>query len=404
MARDTSPQFDMTINGYDIGPELLRMVQAIEYDSGDGLADQLKIDLSNVDFAVAKTKMFRVGNIVKVWAGYGAERTFIGGARITEVNTDYPDNGMPKMEVVGYTGDWLMTKNAPAPRAEGKPFRRKPRRARANDGRAWFEGAMYSDAIRDKARAYGFRADVDDTPENIIGPNGVFQPADMTDFKFASLVSNELRWLFWVSADEDTETWVLHFKDPNTTAGIQDRKLDFKYNRGNQSSIFGFRVTEYDQGPTSLQVQFVNPKTKRLETVSVEVDPTLVDSPKYLGIPGEEPLLRLPSNPPSGPQITVAFGGGSVVTQADRQFGSVAEAKAWARAWFAEHESNFIRAEWKTKGPGSETLTARQVHSVSGVGSRHAGDYYLTNVTHQWSASSGHVVTCRGRMISGADE
>jgi hypothetical protein len=311
---------------------------------------------------------------------------------------------MPKMEVIGYTGDWLMTKNSPPPRAEGQPFSNNPKKSNAADGRTWFEGAMYSDAIRDKARAYGFRIDVDETPDNIIGPYGVFQPAGMTDFKFVTSISNDLRWLFWVDADEDTETWVLHFKDPNTTAGIQDRKLEFKYNSGNQSSIFGFRVTEYDQGPTSLQVQFVNPKTKKLETVSVEADPSLTtDSPEYLGDPEEKPLLRPPSNPPSGPEITIAFGGSSVVTQADRQFGSVAEAKAWAQAWFAEYERDFIRAEWKTKGPGSETLTARQVHSISGVGPRHAGDYYLTNVTHTWSASSGHTVTCRGSMISAAD-
>lgn len=402
---DSAPQFDMAINGYDLDPAIMNMIQSVEYDSieSDG-ADMIKIDLANVDFSVAKTKLFRIGNVVKLWAGYGSERTFIGGARITEVNTDYPDNGMPKMEVVGYSGEWLMTKNSPPPRAEGKPFSRNPKRSKREDGRTWFEGAMYSDAIRDKATTYGFRSDVDDTPENIIGPLGVFQPAGMSDFKFVTSISNDLRWLFWVSADEDTETWILHFRDPNTTEGIQDRKIDFRYNSGNQTSVFGFRTTEYDQGPTSLQVQFMNPKTKKLETVSVEVDASLIkDSPEYVGDPEEQPLLRPPSNPPSGPEITVAFGGSSIVTQADRQFGSIAEAKAWAQGWFKKWVRDFIRAEWKTRGPGSETLTARQVHSVSGVSARHSGDYYLTNVTQAWSASAGHVVTCRGSMITAAD-
>ena len=401
MAIDSSPQFDLTINGYDVDPALARAVRDVEYDILDGAISTLKLNISNVDFKISDTKIIRPGNLIKVFAGYGAERRLIGGARIHEVNTDDPDNGVPRIEAVGYTGDFLMTKNSPAPRAEGQPFTKKPRKKRDNDGRTWFEGAMYSDAIRDKARSYGFRVDVDDTPAHIVGPLGIFQPAGMTDYQFITAIANDLRWLFWVSADEQTETWILHFKDPDTTSGIQDRKYDFARNKGDQTTCFAPQFSEFDQGPTSLQVQFLNPKTKKLETISVEADATFAEDPnEYFGVPQEEPLIRPPNKPQTGPEVTLAFGGSSVVTQADREFGSVAEAKTWAQSWFNAHARDYIRAEWKTKGPGSETLTARQVHSLSGVGSRYSGDYYLDNVTQRWSAGGGHVVVCKGTKIS----
>ena len=399
---DAAPAFDMTVNGYDLDPVVGDLITSIEYDSGDGLADMLKLKVSNPEFEVSDKKVFRTGNLVKLWGGYGSTRTFIGGARIEKVRPDFPSGGgMPTIEIVGFSGDKLMMRNAPSPREFSAPFSKNPKKSKKPDGRVWSEGLMYSDAIRDKARFYGFRVDVDDTPAHIIGPMGVFQKADMTDFDFVSAIANELGWLFWVDADEDTETWTLHFKDPDTAGEIQDRKFDFPYNSGNQTSCLSFEAEEIiGSAPTSLQVQFKNHVTNELQTITVEVDPTVLDSDEYAGLPGEDVKLRPPSKPKQADEIIIAFGDSAVKTVSDRHFGSIAEADAWAQAWYREHVRDYIRGKFTTRGPGSETLTARQVHSVSNLGAQYSGDYYLTNVNQFWTASSGHMVTANGRKIS----
>lgn len=421
---DAAPVFDITINGYDLDANLGRLVQSVGYDSADGLVDELKLQIANPNFVISDKKLFRPGNLVKVWAGYGPERNFIGGGRIEKVRPNFPEGGgMPMVEIVGYTGDVLMTRNAPEPWKFEKPFAPVPdtksekKAAKAekakhvDDGRTWAEGLMYSDAILSKARAYGFRADIDDTPANIIGPLGVFQKADMTDFDFIMSIANELGWLFWVDADELTETWILHFKDPNTTSDIQNVKYDFPYNSGDRTSCESFEAEELlADAPTSLRVQFKNTATNQLEEISVEVDPTVNYDGIYSGAPDEEPAPSFESfdafelRPAQKPvplqanEITIAFGDVAVKTISDRNFGSVAEATAWARAWYAEHLRDYTRGTWKTRGPGTETITARQVHSVSGLGSRYSGDYYVTNAAQSWSAN-GHEVRISGRKI-----
>ena len=231
MGIDLAPAFDIAVNGIDLDPNIARLVSRVEWDAMDSNgADQMKLQLLNPEFVLTDKKLFRVGNIVKLWAGYGGSRTFIGGARIEKARPEFPSGGaMPTIELIAYTGDKIMMNNAPKPRAFGAPFSASPPSVRGAEGRTWDKGLMYSDAIRDKARFYGFFADVDDTPAHIIGPMGVFQKAGMTDFEFVGAIANELGWMFWVSADEFTETWTLHFKDPDTTVGIQDTKYEFAY-------------------------------------------------------------------------------------------------------------------------------------------------------------------------------
>lgn len=409
---DAAPAFDITVNGYDLDANLGRLVQSISYDSLDGGADEMKIQLANPDFVITDKKLFRLGNMVKVWAGYGPERHFIGGGRIEKIRPTFPEGGaMPTVEVTALSGDSLMMRSAPEPWTFGQPFEAEPdtkfekKAAKAekakhvDDGRTWAEGLMYSDAILDKAGSYGFRADVDETPSHIIGPLGVFQKADMTDFDFIMAIANDLGWLFWVDADELTETWILHFKDPNTTAGIQDRKFDFAYNSGDQTTCESFEAEEIlADAPTSLRVQFKNTATNKLEEITVEVDPTDVYDSEYAGLPEEEPLLRPPNKPVHANEITIAFGDVAVKTISDRHFGSVAEANEWAKAWYTEHVRDYTRGTWKTRGPGTEQITARHVHSLSGLGARYSGDYYITNVTQTWS-TSGHEVRICGRKI-----
>lgn len=417
---DTSPAFDLAINGYDIDQNVLRAITSVEYDSGDGLADQLKLNVANPNFLVSDSKLFRPGNIIKLWGGYGSDRHYIGGAMIEKVRPDFPAGGStPTIEIVAFTADTFLARGAPPPYNFGKPFSKPPttkagkaklRAQKTNDGRTWPEGLMYSDAIAEKASYYGFKADIDETPDNIIGPLGVFQKADMSDFDFISAIANELGWLFWVSADEFTNSWILHFRDPDLAATIQRSKYDFAYNSGDQSTCLSFEAEEkLGDSPTELQVQYKNTATNTLEVVTIAVDPndplagTTAIPDQYSGIPSEESLLR-PANPAAakpqtGAKVTIAFGGVAVRTIADREFGSIAEVAAFAKTWYLQHMRDFTECKFSTMGPGSETLSARQVHSVSGVGIQYTGDYYLTNVVQSFSAGGGHSVSASGRKI-----
>lgn len=418
---DLSPSFSLSINGEEIDEGLGAIIESFEYDSSDGGADMMKILLNNPNNVLTGHKITQPGNTIKLWGGFGILE-FIGGAIIEKVRPTFPDGGkMATVEVVAYTADRLMMRNSPKPlsdfqefetpeqevkrkdkerkakarrRRVGKPDKPKPR-----DGKSWGEGVLYSQAVKDKADTYGFLHDIDETPQTF-GAAGAFQKQGMTDYNFVAGVANELGWLFWVDADEDTNDWTLHLKDPNKASSIQDEKINLVYASGDLGTLLSFEGEQMmGDGPTDLQIQIVNPKNGQLQTFSIKAEA----SPGTV-IAGNNDEL----NPDdfgetfyeSSAQVTISFGGIAVKTITDRVFNHPNQIKLWGEAWFKANHQNYYMGKGSTTGPGTEKMKARQVHSLEGLGDPWDGDYYMTNVNQKWTSSDGHTTTFSGRKIT----
>lgn len=422
---DLLPSFAISINNHEIDENIVRLVQSVEYDSADNIADMMKLKISNPEFVVSDKKIFQTGNVIKLWAGFN-ELKYIGAAIIEKVRPYFPSDGMPTIDIVAYSADRLMMRNSPDSSDEKKPFmtdeelkeeREKAHKAKVRGyqlfrGRKWDEGTLYSDVIIEKAEAYGFKADVDETPDYIVGPAGVIQKVGMTDYQLAAGVANELIWLFWVDMPEDGDKWVLHFKDPNGItefSEVQEEKFTFRYNSTtSDASVTGFAtgpttLLEFDgeqemgNGPTDLKIQIKNPKTGNLESYSVVGDPA-DETVEYVNVPNEAVL----EPPETTHEVSLSFNNVAVKVIADRIFTNPAQVKAWAEAWYKENHRDFFKGTGTVRGPGAEKLRAMQVHEVGGLGVVWSGDYYFVNVIHKINAQDGYSVEWHGRKITKA--
>lgn len=425
-AEDMAPSFAISINDHEIDENVCKLIQEVEYDSADNIADMLKLRISNKDFAVSDKKVFQVGNVIKLWMGFNTLE-YIGAAIIEKVRPDFPQEAMPTIEVIAYSADRLMMRNSPAASDEAKPFlsakeqaekREAEHKAKIrgqiikNNFRRWPEGLLYSDVIEQKALAYGFDVDIDATPQDIVGPMGIIQKVGMTDYQFLAGIANELKWLFWVDMPEDGKKWVLHFRDPDFFEEAQDRKYTFRYNsdfRGQASShqyslagpstLLSFEGEQLmGEGATDLQIQIKNPQTGQLENYTISADPPqdteaveFVDDVSEAVEKGLELDLSV---------VTLSFGNVAVKVIADRQFQTPQQAKQWAERWYNEHHRDFFSGRGVVRGPGVESIRAMQVHGAEGLGELWSGDYYYVNVVHKMNERDGYTVTWDGRKVT----
>ena len=117
------------------------LITQVEYESADGMADVCKITANNPGFALSEAKVFQPGNELAVWMGYGNSLRFIGRSIINTVKSNFPDEGMPSIQVTAFTKDKQMMDNAPP-----EVKRKKGSKKKGKGGRT-FKDAQYSDGV-----------------------------------------------------------------------------------------------------------------------------------------------------------------------------------------------------------------------------------------------------------------
>jgi phage protein D len=108
------------------------------------------------------------------------------------------------------------------------------------------------------------------------------------------------------------------------------------------------------------------------ETADDESDP--IDSS---GGTGEGKFLKAPG---ASTKIKVYLNEFSFEVRTHRRFSSKVELASWVQQWFRRQRENFVMSTGKVIGV--ETLRARQVHRLSGLGTVFDGDYQFNKVRH----------------------
>ena len=263
MPDDTlNPNFALRVGDTELEAGIRALVESVEYESADGIADVAKIVAKNPNFILSDRTVFAPGNEVSIFMGYGGELSHIGRVRIYKVRPTFPQAEMPTIEITGYTRDHEMMHNSPpqaAPQGRAGGRRRGARRAQSQSGRR-FRNLKYSEAVEQRAADYNFNTDIVPTPE---APTDFIQKAGMSDYDFVNGLANLTGFLFWVDGDENGE-WTLHFKDPERL-NEQETRYRFEYNLGDMSTLFQFQpeflvseaiaqIRVRVQGPTTGQV------------------------------------------------------------------------------------------------------------------------------------------------------
>lgn len=413
-----APSFKITIQNNPITYGIRELIQQVEYESVDGMADMCRLQMTDSlgpdgKMRIRDSKLFMPGNDLSIWLGYGTQLTHVGRVIIRKVRPTYPPNGAPTIEVVGYTADSLMADSAPEALKETRHLKKGGTRLKNSKvGRRW-KDARFSDAVKDRAEAYGFLTDVDTTTEP---PTDFYQKANMTDYDFVQGLANLTGFIFWVDGDENGQ-WTLHFKDPSklTQADLQEKEYNFKYGDGDFSTLLSFEPELAINGSiTKLLVQMKDPETGKVFEARIEEEND--DSPDIQVEPGNtrpgatppkgfdstsgQPGLSVTGNEIKGPLTTASdmkiyIDDFSFDVRANRRFTSEAQLASWAAQWFRKNRENFLLSQGVIIG--LENVMARQIHTLSGIGTAFSGRYQFTRVRHAMNITSGYTTQFSAR-------
>lgn len=368
-----APKYAIEVQGTAVDSDLSPYIRMVQYESADGLADALHIRCQNPDSTISDSKIFQPGNEVSVYMGYEYPLTHIGRVIIQKRTTVYPEGAMPSLTAVGYTKDAKMMDNSP----EGSKDRR-------------YTNFKFSDAVWAMADRYGMEYDVDDTPDS---PRNFFQRNGVSDYDFVNGLANLTGYVFWVDGDQ-TGKWTLHFKNPETLKE-QDKIYTYTYADGDNSTLLSYRGDLLISGAkTKIAVVVKDRQTGKVIKVEVEEENNNAPDIDATGGPTEEVI----GEQTTGSDIKLYFGDFSFDAISNKSFRSEEEAAIWARQWFRRERENFILSQGKTIG--HETLMARQVHNIAGVGKSDSGQYYFSKVKHTMDSGSGYYCTFHARKVT----
>lgn len=375
------PTFAIVVNGTELQFGITQFIERVEYESCDGLADVARIRAVNPDFLLSNAKVFQLGNEMDIWMGYGPAVEHIGRVVIARVRPHWPQNAMPTISVTGYTKDVKMMDNSPP----------KSKKVKGGGGRTYKE-LKYSEAVSEKAQdpAYGFTPDIDPSPET---PTTFIHKAGLSDYDFVRGLANLTGYYFWVDGDE-TGKWTLHFRDPKSVDGDQEKKYTFRYNLGDMSSLLSFEPELLLQSSaTKIIAQVKNPENGKTLTAEFEEESNKAPDVEVQGDPGAD----IDADHTTASDVKLFLGEFSIDVITSRTFKTEAELIAWAQQWYRRQRENFVLAKGRTIG--TEMLRARQTHAIEGVESGLDGDYFLSKVKHIVSKDDGYVCDFHARKV-----
>lgn len=372
----TAPAFELYVQGEKQKIGVTQLIQRLEYESADGMADIATISAVNPGFVLSKKKAFQPGNEMSISFGYGTKLVHVGSFLVVEQTPTYPEDGIPTISVKGFTRDVQMMKRAPE----------KSKGEKGKHGRL-FKEMKYSEAVKHIAETYGWASDVDDTPQ----PETDFiQKVGVTDYQFVRGLANITGFYFWVDGDSSGK-WTLHFKALENLS--QEKVYTFRYNVGDLSSLLSFTPTLLIDGATTkIRVVVKDPKSGKLMETEIEEDNEAPDA-DATGSSTED----IKEKETTGSAVKLYIKDFAFNAVADRKLKTDAEIKAWAAQWFQRQKENFVMGRGKTIG--LETLMSRQVHKIQGLGSHLDGDYYFARVKHIFDSDHGYLCDFNARKV-----
>lgn len=374
-----APTFAVEVEGKELEYGVMQFCESVEYESADGMADVARIRAVNPDFLLSNAKVFQPGNEMAIWMGYGSELEYVGRVIIAKQVPNFPQSGMPTIQVVGYTKDSKMMDNEP----------KKPKKEGGKGGRV-FKDATFAEAVADRANDYDLGPEIDDTADQ---PHNFIQRPGVSDYEFVQGLANLNGYVFWVEGLEDG-TWVLYFKKPESLASLQDKKYTFKYNEGDNSTLLSFQPEFLIKGAiTDMEVVVKDNRTGKVLKAEVKEESNKSPDIQAAGNPTGEVTDELTT----ASDVKLFFNDFSFNVNTNRRFKTQKEVEEWAKQWFRRMRENFILSRGRLIGVGN--LRARQTHSLDGVGNTYNGDYYFTKVKHICSKTEGYVIDFAARKV-----
>lgn len=369
-----APNFSLEVQGKALKSNVTKFIERVEYESVEGVVDMMKVSVIDPEFFISTLKLFLPGNELSLWIGYGPKLTHIGRAVIVNVKATYPVDGMPTMDVVGYSRSHYMqdVRPDPDPPPDVKPTGGQSAAAKKTN----WKKEKFSEVVKKVAAKYQFGVDVDDTKEP---DSNIYQPKEMSDFDLVKGLANLSGYYFWVDGD-DKGKWTLHFKHPDSVT--QEKKFTLVYSQGS-GTLFSFepelmfkdhftkiQAQHFAQSGEMVVSSFVEEKKHDWSTVPTEADEK---------VEGEIGTAQ---------EVNLFIGEYSFRTYDGSRFKDPAALEWWAKRWFERNRENFVSGAGECVG--IPELRARQTHEITGLGPLFDGDWIFNKVRHIFDSEGGY--------------
>lgn len=370
---DLKPSIKVEIEGQELSEDMTSAFMRVEVDLSRDIADQIKLVVANPirdefgsgysgkTFTFLESLAFQPGNEVKVSLGYGDRLSFVAGGIIQKHIPDFPERGIPTMEVIARDAS-----------------------VRLMDGETAAE-----------ARSFPYR-DLDVAVKEILGEHDII-PADvtpmfgtfrsdlqkkrgMTDYQFVKGLANIVGHEFRVRMN-DAGKWEAVWRPP---VSDQTKQYTFKYLNGPDSTLHSFRPEwGLHDSPTEVQVFYFDKDSRTWELLKATGTGKKGSPLKYRGPEGEafEEITDLD-------KIRIAAGGVAVEYVPERPFRTPDEAERFAVRWLKARRDNFLTGRGKVLG--LETLRAGDQHLLEGIGVQFSGLWEFTSVKHIFDRNKGY--------------
>lgn len=412
------PKFILFVEGTQISEQVTRYIETVEFESADGIFDILRMTIVNprptydrsTPFLWTDRKVFYPGNNVDLYMGYKPPLRHMCRMRLTEPEFNFPENGSPSIVIKGMSPDFELSINSPAPQRFAEDTTGKERAKQKAPQRLLPGAPVISDIVMQKmsSGAYAFKCDVDPTPNNLA--RQAFQRTGVSDYALIKALANISGFIFWMDHFENeqsgsfSEVPYIHFKDPaklkfNEGTGIQEKKYTFEYGQNERSTLLSFQPTFNIQGVANKMVASITLLSGRVITQEVQFKLNSNDV-REVNFTGDIAEDKIPAALDLADQILLTFNGYSIeLVPVGAKFENEDQFAFWLEEWFTSTREQFIQARARTIG--IETLMARQVHAIKGIGETFDGDYYVPRVKHVMSQSGGYICDMNLRKIVG---
>jgi len=385
-AKYSTPRFRLEVEDIIFPIGITQFVERLEYESVENAVDMIKVEILDPDKKISNLKMLLPGNELKVWFGYGSELIFIGGAVIVNVRATFPADGQPSIEVTAYTRDHFMMEVRPDP---DPPPNAKAKSGKGKEKKVNYGGVPVGAVISGIAGSHGLKPDVDDVK---LPDSKILQPIKASDYDFIRAMANISGYYFWVDMDEDG-VWHLHFKDPEGILKSQERQYNFKYRKGDESTLLSFEPEMvFKNHFTKIQAQTKLPNGKVLKTSFVEGKKHGWSTKPTKATEENEGEIG------SAQEIQVFIGEYSFKAMHKGQFTDKASMEQWVEQWFRRHKQDFVIGSGMLIGV--EDLTARQIHKFEGLGTLYDGLWNFVRVRHVFDTSTGYTCEVAARKVT----
>lgn len=393
----TAPTYTLVIAGRELQTDITRFVEQVEYEHADGIAEMAKLTVANPGGMFTDSRLFQPLNELEVYGGYGTQE-FLGRVQLVKPLYRFPKDGLPTMEITGYSRDHSMMDHTP--KGKGKPpIKRRAGQTKRGIGPndRVFKNTSLLRMVNVKAASYGFDIDCPDDFDlkGFTRFGSVIQKATMSDYQLLRGVANMLGWYFWVDYSKDRSNWVIHMRKPNDLGllpGSQTKQYTFQYNMNERTTLFSFEPEmAVRDSKTNLYVEWFDGVKGQTLRADVSDEGDLADND------ASGPPRDIEAAPKSGATVKLFWGDYSFEVMTLKRFKNPAALAAWAKQWFRRHRENFIMGRGETIGV--ETVRARQIHTLKGLGVMLDGDYFFARVRHVFSKDEGYKIDFNARKV-----